>query len=202
MRGGVNTRGREGIPRRLLFHAARTIRWVMTCLLWLLVLWLSACTPSLNGSQGPSPTPTGPEAESPLPLPVRVNLAGEPDARDRCPRQGPLPRAATELTPSSGEPGTLVTLSGETGRDEGARWIPVSRIEVWWDERSPDAGGAVDGNLRLASFRPGSACTFAVTLPAPEAPPGVHSLVLRLHDRSGYGIDPPISFRTEPVGRP
>lgn len=101
----------------------------------------------------------------------------------------------TEITPSSGPPGTVVRVSGPTVRGEDGRWAPADRLEMWWNTEFPDRKRPIDPGLvvKLVEVEDMERCRFTAAFRVPDVAPG--AFVISKHTwenrpSRGYGTDP------------
>ncbi|MGH2738644.1 MAG: hypothetical protein ACRDHH_07485 [Actinomycetota bacterium] len=88
----------------------------------------------------------------------------------------------------SGRAGDPLVVAGTTYRDEGGRWAPSDRIEVWWDYNSRWGPPGVYGSHRLLSIDTGTRCAFRTSATVPNVEPGVYAVTTLIFDANGYGI--------------
>jgi hypothetical protein len=111
---------------------------------------------------------------------------------DRCP-PAVEPGLVTEfgsVEPASGPPGTVVRVTGPTGRDEDWFWSPLPTIEIWWS-RGP-LGQPVENpdQHMVATIDPGTTCSFEASFPVPTSTPGPYliTVVGFFPGAGGYGV--------------
>lgn len=91
----------------------------------------------------------------------------------------------TEIHPTTGPPGSVVTLSGTTLRGEDGRWAASDRLEAWWGSTTPSDG------IRLTRVDDMERCRFHSTFVVPDADPGHYEIsvfVWGANPRDGYGL--------------
>jgi hypothetical protein len=92
------------------------------------------------------------------------------------------------LKTPSGRAGDPLVVTGTTYRDEGGRWAPSDRVEVWWDYRWRWGPPGVDGSQRLLTIDTGTNCTFRASATVPDVEQGVYPVTTLIFHVNGYGI--------------
>jgi hypothetical protein len=100
------------------------------------------------------------------------------------------------MFPTVATPGEEVVLSGPTLRDEGGRFYPASRIEVWFNTSVPKSevpnGAPIRSGpiLHLATVYDMNRCTFSTHFAVPDVAPGRYKIFDFVFYKGGYGGSP------------
>jgi hypothetical protein len=95
------------------------------------------------------------------------------------------------VSPRRGEPGDVLVISRLTLRDEGWRWHPATKIEVWWNLKSGLPGPE---SVLLARFDPERACRFRLTTTVPGVPTGSYPINTITYWKGEFGWGVPVPF--------
>ena len=112
----------------------------------------------------------------------------------------------SHFRPTTGRPGDRVLVFGTTLRNEGGRFVPADRLEVWWNTRVPSS--AVPGGtpirpgpvLLLATVENMDRCRFRTEFRVPVTRPGTYKVVTFVFHRGGYGWFGGHRFSVLPAG--